>query len=132
MVALQSASFEERDGHRCVQCGTTKTPMWRSGPKGSKSLCNACGIRWKKANPVSRRSSRTEGSISRKTETLIDKMARPSKDLAEKKKKRVVRALSAMDDDDARSPNQLMEVIDFYHYKPLFSGLMVVNKKRGF
>eukprot|EP00250_Pteridium_aquilinum_P005138 c15278_g1_i1 orf=677-2137(+) len=32
----------------CTFCGTTKTPMWRSGPQGPKSLCNACGIRFKK------------------------------------------------------------------------------------
>lgn len=32
----------------CTLCGTTKTPMWRSGPQGPKSLCNACGIRFKK------------------------------------------------------------------------------------
>ncbi|EPS60442.1 hypothetical protein M569_14364 [Genlisea aurea] len=37
-------------GHRvCADCSTTKTPLWRSGPKGPKSLCNACGIRQRKA-----------------------------------------------------------------------------------
>jgi hypothetical protein len=34
----------------CRQCGTTDTPLWRYGPEGCKSLCNACGIRWKRAN----------------------------------------------------------------------------------
>ncbi|XP_060212693.1 GATA transcription factor 16-like [Lycium barbarum] len=29
----------------CVDCGTTKTPLWRGGPAGPKSLCNACGIK---------------------------------------------------------------------------------------
>ncbi|MCO5562079.1 hypothetical protein L7F22_015705 [Adiantum nelumboides] len=33
----------------CTVCGTSKTPLWRSGPHGPKSLCNACGIRFKKA-----------------------------------------------------------------------------------
>lgn len=33
---------------RCVVCGVTDTPLWRSGPKGPKTLCNACGVRWKK------------------------------------------------------------------------------------
>ncbi|KAF3793307.1 putative GATA transcription factor 22 [Nymphaea thermarum] len=33
----------------CVDCNTTKTPLWRSGPLGPKSLCNACGIRHHKA-----------------------------------------------------------------------------------
>ncbi|KAE8722012.1 GATA transcription factor 23 [Hibiscus syriacus] len=33
----------------CADCNTTKTPLWRSGPGGPKSLCNACGIRQRKA-----------------------------------------------------------------------------------
>uniref|UniRef100_A0A1J3DI50 GATA transcription factor 15 n=1 Tax=Noccaea caerulescens TaxID=107243 RepID=A0A1J3DI50_NOCCA len=32
----------------CAICGTSKTPLWRSGPAGPKSLCNACGIRNRK------------------------------------------------------------------------------------
>jgi hypothetical protein len=32
----------------CTDCHTTKTPLWRGGPSGPKSLCNACGIRYKK------------------------------------------------------------------------------------
>lgn len=33
----------------CSDCNTTKTPLWRGGPRGPKSLCNACGIRQRKA-----------------------------------------------------------------------------------
>nr|CAB3503116.1 unnamed protein product [Digitaria exilis] len=33
----------------CSDCNTTKTPLWRTGPCGPKSLCNACGIRQRKA-----------------------------------------------------------------------------------
>ncbi|KAH7444306.1 hypothetical protein KP509_02G072900 [Ceratopteris richardii] len=29
----------------CTICGTSRTPLWRSGPSGPKSLCNACGIK---------------------------------------------------------------------------------------
>ncbi|PIA61190.1 hypothetical protein AQUCO_00300608v1 [Aquilegia coerulea] len=32
----------------CVDCKTTKTPLWRGGPAGPKSLCNACGIKHRK------------------------------------------------------------------------------------
>ncbi|CAN6354308.1 unnamed protein product [Urochloa humidicola] len=35
-------------GRRCANCDTTSTPLWRNGPRGPKSLCNACGIRYKK------------------------------------------------------------------------------------
>jgi hypothetical protein len=33
---------------RCVECNTHNTPERRKGPKGDKSLCNRCGIRWSK------------------------------------------------------------------------------------
>ncbi|KAI3445394.1 hypothetical protein Pfo_002059 [Paulownia fortunei] len=36
----------------CSDCKTTKTPLWRSGPSGPKSLCNACGIRYRKKRPT--------------------------------------------------------------------------------
>ncbi|KAI4381748.1 hypothetical protein MLD38_007795 [Melastoma candidum] len=32
---------------RCSHCGVQKTPQWRAGPLGSKTLCNACGVRFK-------------------------------------------------------------------------------------
>ncbi|KAJ1292839.1 hypothetical protein BS78_01G020700 [Paspalum vaginatum] len=32
----------------CTECHTTKTPLWRGGPCGPMSLCNACGIRYRK------------------------------------------------------------------------------------
>ncbi|KAG0255627.1 hypothetical protein DFQ27_006170 [Actinomortierella ambigua] len=32
---------------RCVYCGCTTTPMWRRGPAGPSTLCNACGVKWK-------------------------------------------------------------------------------------
>ncbi|KAM3363058.1 GATA transcription factor 5 [Capsicum galapagoense] len=32
---------------RCSHCGVQKTPQWRAGPMGAKTLCNACGVRFK-------------------------------------------------------------------------------------
>eukprot|EP00475_Leptophrys_vorax_P025167 TRINITY_DN3518_c0_g1_i4.p1 TRINITY_DN3518_c0_g1~~TRINITY_DN3518_c0_g1_i4.p1 ORF type:complete len:768 (+),score=-5.81 TRINITY_DN3518_c0_g1_i4:100-2304(+) len=32
---------------RCLHCSVTKTPQWRAGPLGPKTLCNACGVRFK-------------------------------------------------------------------------------------
>ncbi|PRW58971.1 GATA transcription factor 16 [Chlorella sorokiniana] len=29
----------------CTKCGATKTPQWREGPCGPKTLCNACGVK---------------------------------------------------------------------------------------
>nr|XP_043613133.1 GATA transcription factor 16-like [Erigeron canadensis] len=55
---INSKSSPERSGsttsdggsliNTCVDCGTSKTPLWRGGPAGPKSLCNACGIRSRK------------------------------------------------------------------------------------
>ncbi|KAM5568836.1 GATA transcription factor 15 [Rosa sericea] len=41
-------SSEEGQKRTCFDCGTSKTPLWRGGPAGPKSLCNACGIRSRK------------------------------------------------------------------------------------
>lgn len=32
----------------CIWCNTKKTAQWRKGPKGPRSLCNACGLEWAK------------------------------------------------------------------------------------
>ncbi|CAL9138505.1 unnamed protein product [Musa acuminata var. zebrina] len=39
-----SAAAGER---RCAHCGAQRTPQWRAGPLGTKTLCNACGVRFK-------------------------------------------------------------------------------------
>lgn len=33
---------------RCRHCAAEDTPQWRMGPEGPKTLCNACGVRYKK------------------------------------------------------------------------------------
>ncbi|CAH8383034.1 unnamed protein product [Eruca vesicaria subsp. sativa] len=54
---------------RCASCDTTSTPLWRNGPKGPKSLCNACGIRFKKEERrAAARNSITSGVGSSMTE----------------------------------------------------------------
>lgn len=32
---------------RCSHCQVRETPQWRDGPMGRKSLCNACGVRYR-------------------------------------------------------------------------------------
>ncbi|KAK1584562.1 hypothetical protein Q3G72_034062 [Acer saccharum] len=57
----------------CTDCKTTKTPLWRGGPAGPKSLCNACGIRHRK------RKRAMEGiSRKRRAEKKNDKTASSS------------------------------------------------------
>ncbi|XP_047973132.1 GATA transcription factor 12-like [Salvia hispanica] len=39
-------------GRKCLHCATDKTPQWRTGPMGPKTLCNACGVRYKSGRLV--------------------------------------------------------------------------------
>nr|XP_025685208.1 GATA transcription factor 11 isoform X1 [Arachis hypogaea] len=32
---------------KCMHCEVTSTPQWREGPMGPKTLCNACGVRYR-------------------------------------------------------------------------------------
>lgn len=44
----QNQSPASQQGVRkCLHCEITKTPQWRAGPMGPKTLCNACGVRYK-------------------------------------------------------------------------------------
>jgi len=70
----------------CDFCGTCDTPMWRRGPSGKGTLCNACGVKWslkfrKKNGPkkdgqptdsskVTRKSTRKDKPSSRKSKSI--------------------------------------------------------------
>ncbi|KAK4796927.1 hypothetical protein SAY86_029253 [Trapa natans] len=49
-VAPEGDSLVE--ARRCLHCATDKTPQWRTGPMGPKTLCNACGVRYKSGRLV--------------------------------------------------------------------------------
>ncbi|GKA37241.1 GATA transcription factor 21-like protein [Tanacetum coccineum] len=83
----------------CSDCNTTKTPLWRSGPCGPKSLCNACGIRQRKARRALAAALAQNGdnnvSINKPIvaqlkvkKTLHKDLKKPSNGLATKLKKR--------------------------------------------
>lgn len=42
----------EQVSRRCLHCAAEKTPQWRTGPMGPKTLCNACGVRYKSGRLV--------------------------------------------------------------------------------
>ncbi|XP_021294426.1 GATA transcription factor 9-like [Herrania umbratica] len=42
----------ESSGRKCLHCAAEKTPQWRTGPMGPKTLCNACGVRYKSGRLV--------------------------------------------------------------------------------
>ncbi|XAR72773.1 hypothetical protein NMG60_11019526, partial [Bertholletia excelsa] len=43
-LATESGDKTQR---QCSHCQVQKTPQWRAGPMGPKTLCNACGVRFK-------------------------------------------------------------------------------------
>lgn len=48
-VGKTSKSGKNRNTHmRCLHCSATDTPEWRKGPVGPTTLCNACGLFYKK------------------------------------------------------------------------------------
>ncbi|KAJ9562850.1 hypothetical protein OSB04_008010 [Centaurea solstitialis] len=42
-----SGSSSGSSERRCSHCQVHTTPQWRTGPLGPKTLCNACGVRFK-------------------------------------------------------------------------------------
>jgi inosine triphosphate pyrophosphatase len=42
---------------KCAECFTTKTPQWRTGPNGPKTVCNACGVKYIGRLKINRRKS---------------------------------------------------------------------------
>ncbi|XWS16307.1 hypothetical protein CRYUN_Cryun34aG0073800 [Craigia yunnanensis] len=46
------SSNSESPDRKCLHCAAEKTPQWRTGPMGPKTLCNACGVRYKSGRLV--------------------------------------------------------------------------------
>ncbi|KAF7147678.1 hypothetical protein RHSIM_Rhsim03G0232600 [Rhododendron simsii] len=63
----------------CSDCSTTKTPLWRSGPRGPKSLCNACGIRQRKARRAMAMAAAAAAAANGTTTTLEAAETSPTK-----------------------------------------------------
>ncbi|KAL5565705.1 hypothetical protein UlMin_028869 [Ulmus minor] len=48
VMEMSDLSLQEQGKmKKCTHCEVTHTPQWREGPKGPKTLCNACGVRWR-------------------------------------------------------------------------------------
>ena len=50
------------DEYVCADCGTLDSPEWRKGPRGPKTLCNACGLRWAKKEKKMKREDGEDSS----------------------------------------------------------------------
>ncbi|KAG0491593.1 hypothetical protein HPP92_004991 [Vanilla planifolia] len=47
-----SSAWEKVERRKCRHCESEETPQWRAGPDGPKTLCNACGVRYKSGRLV--------------------------------------------------------------------------------
>ncbi len=51
LTVRKSASAEGSSSvgknRRCINCLCPTTPLWRRGPTGPGTMCNACGVKWK-------------------------------------------------------------------------------------
>ncbi|OMO62333.1 Zinc finger, GATA-type [Corchorus capsularis] len=47
MMNKESLGQQQQQPRRCSHCLAQRTPQWRAGPLGPKTLCNACGVRYK-------------------------------------------------------------------------------------
>eukprot|EP00833_Pecoramyces_ruminatium_P012155 jgi/Orpsp1_1/1186187/evm.model.d7180000048787.1 len=45
--SLNQNSNNSMNGRCCTYCGCKSTPIWRRGPEGTGTLCNACGVKWR-------------------------------------------------------------------------------------
>ncbi|GAB2222295.1 hypothetical protein Drorol1_Dr00013507 [Drosera rotundifolia] len=52
VVRREGPNSSEGEVRRCLHCASEKTPQWRTGPMGPKTLCNACGVRYKSGRLV--------------------------------------------------------------------------------
>ena len=62
----------------CRLCKATETPEWRRGPDGPKTLCNACGLQYKKqrATEAKKRSLEESGEPVRTQNAAADVLVR--------------------------------------------------------
>ena len=44
---VEGSNCQQGMARRCSHCLAQRTPQWRAGPLGPKTLCNACGVRYK-------------------------------------------------------------------------------------
>ncbi|KAI8057991.1 hypothetical protein BDF22DRAFT_663219 [Syncephalis plumigaleata] len=76
-----SSGNSNTENKQCEQCGTMRSPEWRRGPSGHKTLCNACGLRYSRSlaragkSAQNQRSTTTLGSQSSSGQRQLESSA---------------------------------------------------------
>ncbi|XP_058727111.1 putative GATA transcription factor 22 [Vicia villosa] len=109
----------------CTECQTTSTPLWRSGPVGPKTLCNACGIRQRKARRAAVEADNSLGHGKEKEEKLlVNKCTQFKKNKTSSTSTSAAATITATTTNDSSLSEEMMERLDFF--------LTKVRKKSGF
>jgi hypothetical protein len=68
------------DEYVCTDCGTLDSPEWRKGPSGPKTLCNACGCKFKPRLSLSSLSLSLTHTHTHTKLTIISEMGKEGKE----------------------------------------------------
>ncbi|KAH9815892.1 hypothetical protein DFH28DRAFT_967240 [Melampsora americana] len=96
----------------CSSCGAQNSPEWRKGPNGVKSLCNACGLRFSRAQARKSKLSRS---------THANSGAKKGESQEKKKAKKMMNSSSTgiKEEQHGSSSNLLQEPEGFYSLQSL-------------
>ncbi|KAI7852471.1 hypothetical protein BDC45DRAFT_188415 [Circinella umbellata] len=105
---------------KCLYCGSKTTPMWRRGPQGAGTLCNACGVKWKHGKILQNASGTENSSSSTQSSatTTTPKERRGSLSTAHKnEKKRKKSTSNGSSSTSSGSGSGGRSSLDHHHYR---------------
>lgn len=64
---VMEATASRQSAHKkCTWCSVQTTPLWRMGPSGAGTLCNACGIRHARKKDTKSRDASEQSHVKKK------------------------------------------------------------------
>ncbi|CAH7690417.1 expressed protein [Phakopsora pachyrhizi] len=102
----------------CTSCGVQNSPEWRKGPNGVKSLCNACGLRFSRAQ--ARKSKQCKSNLN--FNGGHNKKAGGAPGSA--KKKIVLMGIINDDDDKPSAANGISKLVKASHHSLTTAGII--------
>ena len=133
----------------CHLCQATETPLWRAGPDGPKTLCNACGVRYRKHGVLTPRTNKSNRRRPPKSTTRKNAPTKKKTSRTGAVQKRAGRPSSSTASPSSSSASTSSALSDAaktlttiygipkaalafsaknYEYESIFSGLMVVQR----
>ncbi|KAF9194001.1 hypothetical protein BGZ49_003225 [Haplosporangium sp. Z 27] len=103
---VEEESVPNQNQQHCTSCNSVKTPEWRKGPLGPRTLCNACGLIWgkmsrNKAALVAK--SKQDPTSTKGDVVMTETKSEEGPNLADGMRKRGREMSSAVDEDEVES-----------------------------